>query len=158
MLDLLMIFCAKYLFLVSLGIGGVFFLKASRDEQRSMAMFGVASLALMYLALLLSAQLYTDPRPFVVGHFVPLISHSPDNGFPSDHVLLVSAVAALISVFHRRLGIVLWGIVVLVAVSRVYVGVHHVVDVLASMGIATLVTYLLFLYFKRSQFFHLFHK
>ena len=53
------------------------------------------------IALILG-HLYYNPRPFVVGNFTPLISHSVDNGFPSDHVLLASAIASILYFFSKK--------------------------------------------------------
>jgi undecaprenyl-diphosphatase len=96
----------------------------------------------MYLVAKGLSALYYDPRPFVVGQFVPLIPHAPDNGFPSDHTLFVSAIAAVIFAFERRLGTALFVIAFLVGWSRVGAGVHHLTDILGSMVIASVVTYI----------------
>ncbi len=84
--------------------------------------------------------LYFDPRPFVAGHFTPLLYHIPDNGFPSDHLLLVSVIAMIGTYWNKKLGAVLWILAVIIAIARVYVGVHHVIDVVGSMVIAIAVT------------------
>ena len=136
MFDLLAIFGAKYLFVFSLLSGGVYFLRISRNDQKRLLILGVISLPLIFLTALIAGHLYYDPRPFVVRHFTPLVPHDPDNGFPSDHTLLVSAVAAIISMCNRRVATILWLIAILVALSRVYVGVHHSSDVIASMIIS----------------------
>lgn len=92
---------------------------------------------------------YNNPRPFVVGHFAPLIAHDADNGFPSDHVLVAAGIAAIVFVFHRTTGIVLGLIAALIAVSRVYVGVHHAFDVISSFAIAVMSTWVVHLIDKR---------
>jgi undecaprenyl-diphosphatase len=80
----------------------------------------------------------------VVGNFTPLIPHAPNNGFPSDHTLLVSAIAAICSFYSRRVGVILWVIALYVGISRVYVGVHHPVDIVGSAVIAVTVSLLVF--------------
>lgn len=88
-----------------------------------------------------------NSRPFVKEGFAPLITHAPDNGFPSDHMLLVSSIAIVITFYNKKLGILLWIMAILVGISRVAVGVHHPVDILGSATIAifssTIVYYLL---------------
>ncbi|WP_419188808.1 phosphatase PAP2 family protein [Enhydrobacter aerosaccus] len=64
------------------------------------------------------------------------MAHTPDNGFPSDHTLLLSALAALASCWNGRLSLLLWFIALLVGAARVYVGLHHPVDILGSILIA----------------------
>ncbi len=105
-----------------------------------MAFFAIPA-GLFALALgTLANHLYFDPRPFVALHFTPLVPHAPDNGFPSDHTLLVSAVAMIGTLWNRRLGMALWILAILVAIGRVYVGLHHVLDVIASMVFAVIAT------------------
>ena len=103
--------------------------------------FWCITLPIMYLVLVLVAHVYFDPRPFVVGHFTPLIPHDPDNGFPSDHTLLLSAVASLLYPFNKRASYLLWLCTVTVGVSRVYVGIQHPIDVIGSIIIAVIVSY-----------------
>ena len=131
------VFTAEYFYFASIATLGAYFLFQSRDSQKRMALFAIPA-GLFALALgMLANHLYFDPRPFVVGHFTPLVPHAPDNGFPSDHTLLVSAIAMIGTLWNRRLGIVLWILAFLVAISRVYVGLHHVLDVAGSIAIST---------------------
>ena len=130
------IFAAKYLFVLPvLMLGGYFFLQP-RQEQKNMMLFAIPAALLAYVLALIAGHLYFDPRPFVVGHFTPLVPHAADNGFPSDHTLLASALAAIGMYWNRRLGLSLWIIAAIIAVARVYVGVHHTIDVVGSMLIA----------------------
>jgi undecaprenyl-diphosphatase len=139
-MDALFVFGARYLFLAAPLGALVFFLRQPRSKQKEIVIFSLISLPLIYVLALLASHLYFDARPFIVGHFTPLIPSSTDNGFPSDHMLLVSAVASIVVCFNRRVGIILWSIAVCVGLSRVYVGVHHLVDILGSAGISLGVT------------------
>ncbi len=139
-MDIIFIFGARYLFFLVPLIALVFFLKQPRPKHKEMVIFSVISVTLIYLIALVSSHIYFDPRPFIVGNFKPLIPSSTDNGFPSDHTLLVSAVASVVMYFNRRVGFTLWFIAICVGISRVYVGVHHITDVIGSMLISLLVT------------------
>ena len=136
MINAFFVFAARYLYVAPVIVLGLYLLMRRWPEQKRMAVFGVPAALLAYLLGLLGNQLYIDPRPFVVGHFTPLIAHAPDNGFPSDHTLLVSAIAAVGTFWSIRLGLVLWVIALIVAVARVYVGLHHPIDVLGSIAMA----------------------
>lgn len=148
-MDAFFIFAAEYLYIISVAALAVYFLRQRRDSWLRMALFAIPA-GLFALALgTLGNHLYFDPRPFVVGHFTPLVPHTPDNGFPSDHTLLVSAVAMIGTLWNRCLGIVLWVLALIVAVARVYVGLHHVIDVIGSIIIssaAVLSTYAVYKY------------
>ena len=152
-MNLFFILTAKYLYLVPVAILGVYFLLQERGAWKRMVFFAIPA-GLFALALgTLANHLYFDPRPFVALHFTPLVPHAPDNGFPSDHTLLVSAVAMIGTLWNRRLGMVLWILAILVAIGRVYVGLHHVLDVIASMVfavIATLAWYAILKYVERA--------
>ncbi|MDE2040852.1 MAG: phosphatase PAP2 family protein, partial [Patescibacteria group bacterium] len=123
--DAFFIFCAQYLFVLPIVILGIYFFMQPRENWKRMAAFAVSAALLAYLIGVVGGLSYYDPRPFVVGHFTPLIPHASDNGFPSDHALLVSAVAMIGTMWNRRLGSWLWVLAALVAIARVYVGVHH---------------------------------
>ncbi len=133
-IDRLALFAANYLYLVQLLVALVWFLRQPRVRQAQIIAFGVVFLPLVVLVAEGIGLFYHDPRPFVVGHFTPLIPHSPDNGFPSDHSLLTSAVATLVAYFDLPLGLLLWVLAAGVGAARVYAGIHHPIDVLGAFG------------------------
>lgn len=135
-MDLFFIFGAKYLFILSLIIGVIFFFKSEPEIKKKILVFTLIVLPLAFIISVAAREIYFNPRPFVVGGFEPLIPHEPDNGFPSDHALLVAAVAAIVSVFDKKYSLWLWIIAIVVSLSRVYAGVHHFTDVLGSFAIA----------------------
>lgn len=135
-MDAFFVVVAKYFFVLPVVILGAYFFMHSWGEQKRMALFAIPAGILTFALGRLAGLIYFDPRPFVVEHFTPLVAHAADNGFPSDHTLLVAALAMVGTYWNARLGITLWILAVLVAVSRVYVGVHHPIDVAASIIIA----------------------
>src|SRR5215831_7443380 len=147
MLNTFAIFGANYLWYAIIGIAVLMLFMLPRREQIRILVLAAVVLPLTYLISLIAGALYYDPRPFVIGHFTPLIPHKPSNGFPSDHVLWSAAIAAIIFPSNRWLSAVLWVLVIAVGASRVYVGVHHVTDIVGSMtiaaGVAALVYYAL---------------
>jgi membrane-associated phospholipid phosphatase len=97
----------------------------------------VALGVLAYLVSKALTRVIVDPRPFVEAHTRALIPTSRDNGFPSDHVLLVATLGASLWWIDRRwLGAFAVG-VVLVGLGRLVVGAHHTLDVVGSIAIAT---------------------
>jgi undecaprenyl-diphosphatase len=84
-----------------------------------------------------------EKRPFVVlPHSLLLIHHSADFGFPSDHATAAGAVAVGLLLVSRRLGAFAVVVALLIAFSRVYVGVHYPGDVLAGLGLGAAVVLL----------------
>ena len=94
------------------------------------------ALPLAFLTGRFLSQIIDSPRPFVVENITPLIDHIADNGFPSEHTLLVATVALLVYTEHRVIGILLAVIAILVGLARVFANVHHSIDVLGSVVIA----------------------
>lgn len=134
----IIIFAASYLYILALAVAVVFFLVQPRKIQKNMVVCGVIVAPLAYLLSRIAAFFYYDPRPFVVGHFIPLIAHVADNGFPSDHVLLTGAVAAILWFYNKKLSGILWLLAVLIGAARVLAGVHHVTDIAGSVVIVLL--------------------
>jgi undecaprenyl-diphosphatase len=101
-----------------------------------LAIGGVLALALAKIA----SQLYYDPRPFVTEHIKPLFAHAADNGFPSDHALLISLLGFTVVSYSRKVGATLLAIAVAVGSARVAAHVHHPVDILGSFLISAVAT------------------
>jgi undecaprenyl-diphosphatase len=138
-MDYIIIFGAKYLFILSPIIALVYFLKEPRHTQKRIALLGIVSFVVAYVIAWILGKLYFDPLPFVVDHFVPLIPHAADNGFPSDHTLVTSVIAAVIYVYDKSKGALLWLVAILVGCFRMMAGVHHPIDVIVSVLIALVV-------------------
>ena len=146
--DYFFIFIAKYLHLLAGAIALIWFWKAPKEQKKDIVIFSIIALLAIYAAGKISAWLYFNPRPFVVGDFTPLVLHKPDNGFPSKHVLLVSAIASIIFPFSKKVSASVWLIASLVGIARVYVGVHHSVDVIGSVVISIAMSTFVYFIFK----------
>lgn len=138
MIDTLIIFGAQKLFLLSPIVAAYFFYRASREKKIEMAIFAFFSLPLSFIFSIAARSLYFNPLPFVVKGLEPLITHAPNNGFPSDHVLLLASIASVFSFFHKKAALALWIIAIIVGFSRVYAGIHHFVDIVGSALITLL--------------------
>ena len=77
---------------------------------------------------------FGHPRPIVVHpDALVLVAHSSDPSFPSDHACVAGAVTAALFLVDRRLGAVSGVLALVMAVARVYVGVHWPADVVAGL-------------------------
>lgn len=144
MRDLLFIFGAKYLFLFSFLVAGLFFALTDSQKKKKMVRYSVWFLPILFICSRILALLYYNPRPFISEQIVPLISHSANNGFPSDHTLIAAALAGIVTFFNRKIAFLLWAMAIVVGASRVYVGVHHWIDVFASLVLTIVVAYIVF--------------
>ncbi len=137
-----LIFLAKYLiFLVLLSTLWFFFWLPPQKRQQFLILT-VITLPLIYLTAKFLAFFYYDPRPFVTNHLIPLFTHAPDNGFPSDHTLLSGAIASVTFYFNKKISLFFFTATILIGTARVLAGVHHPVDILGSLIIAIIISYL----------------
>ncbi|MGD8189591.1 undecaprenyl-diphosphatase [Brevibacillus ginsengisoli] len=78
------------------------------------------------------SMMYFRPRPFTSHVVNLLIDKSIDPSFPSDHSAGAFALALSISLANRKLGYGMVILALLLAISRVYVGVHYPFDVIGG--------------------------
>lgn len=94
--------------------------------------------------------LVDEQRPYaVLPDVLVLVSRTTDPSFPSDHACVTGAVAAGLFFVDRRLGWVATALAALMAVSRVYVGAHWPLDVVAGLALGALVSTAVVLLLRR---------
>src|SRR4051794_1580340 len=83
-----------------------------------------------------------EPRPYTeLPHAVVLVSRTTDFSFPSDHAVMAGAVAVGVLLANRRLGLVTAVLALLMAFTRVYVGAHFPLDVIAGLLLGAVVAW-----------------
>lgn len=78
------------------------------------------------------------PRPFDTLHLTPLFMESGFS-FPSSHVTVISAIAVIAWNIDYRLGITFFVFTILVAVSRMIIGVHYPIDVIGGICLGIII-------------------
>jgi undecaprenyl-diphosphatase len=153
MTDVIAIISAEYLFLVSLLVGGTYFLLQFDSEQKKMIILSTIALFISILSIFVLQFIYYNSRPSVVIDFKPLVNHIFNNGFPSIHATLTALIASVMYVFNKKIGLFLLFVSLLVSLSRVYLGLHHFIDIIAGILLAIAIVSL-------TQFFlkHYFYK
>lgn len=137
-------FIAKYFIGIAILAAGYFFLKLPKDQKKRFVIEAVIGGVIAMVLAKVGSKLFYNPRPFVVGHFMPYFSHGNDNGFPSDHTLLSSFLGFLVLRYNKKWGYALLILAAVIGLSRVIAGVHHIVDILGSFlfaGAGMLVAY-----------------
>ncbi len=137
-MSFLIIFGAKYLYLVIGLIAAIVFLISTNSVKKMLLVLSALVLPLSYLLAKILGFFIQSPRPFVVDHLKPLINASTDNGFPSDHTLLSMSIALVIVTYNKKVGGILILLALCVGVSRVLANVHHPSDIIGSIFIAVL--------------------
>ena len=92
------------------------------------------------------------PRPFeMLGGVRQLVEESFKTSFPSNHAALSISLATAVYFYHKKLGIFLFIIAILICLSRIYVGVHFPVDIIVGALIGAVIPLGVASVFKRSR-------
>ena len=105
--------------------------------HRVMPWFALAAATAIGLDLL-GGHVFFDQRPFVRLGVAPLIAHSTDNGFPSDHSAVAAFLAAILWFIDVPAAVVGSVTAVAIGVARIYALVHWPIDVLGGLYIGAL--------------------
>lgn len=146
-LDYFGIFCAVYLIWLMAAVALIFFWQVPRQISRWRYLFVLfSSVAASYLVSALVGLGLGRTRPFgVIDGVNQLISTSfLHKSFPSSHATIAFALAFTVFFFNKTWGLPMLGAAVLVAVGRVYVGVHYPLDVLIGAVLGGLASYIIY--------------
>lgn len=137
----------------------LFFFIYKRDYFKKHFPWILVSFCLSGLCVILTKEWINRPRPLldlgpliksgeVYIHIVgpPLRAHS----FPSGHAQTAFCVATYLSFLFRRFSLILLGLACLVALSRIYVGAHYPLDVIAGAAIGAIFSYIIWLWRKKA--------
>lgn len=125
------------------GIGwivlGVLLLVFARTRRRGAAMLG--ALATEYvLCDLVIKKLVLRPRPYlIISQLELLVAQESSTSFPSGHSASSFACAYMLTRLFGKKGAWAYLPAALIAISRIYVGVHYPSDVVAGVLFGTLV-------------------
>ncbi len=138
----LIILGAKYL-IYAVALIAVALIVWDKELRVRLGILLVLALPLGYVLARLVGHFYSHPQPFAVLGFEPLVAHTVDNSFPSDHTLAAGIFASVVYISNRRVGLGLWVLALLVGLSRMLAGLHWGIDVLASVVLAVVIVFIL---------------
>ena len=118
-------------------------------ERRRTVIYAALSSAMALLVNSIIHLVYYHPRPFVVHHVHLLVHHAADSSFVSDHAVLVFAIAWTFLMRNEQIKYLVFIWATIVAISRIYIGVHYPVDVIGSALLAFGTSLLVIHYLKK---------
>lgn len=126
-----------------------------KDPLKRLKAFGGAgllsiSLAFTFFITQIIKTAVGYPRPFQVLQNVNSLSlHGNFDSFPSAHSAFVFCIAMFVYYYSKSTGIILFALATLVAISRIFVGVHFPLDVIVGALIGVIVPWAIISVFKR---------
>lgn len=93
--------------------------------------------------------LYYKPRPFIAQKVALLITQAHTGSFPSGHAMTAFVFAQLFYFWNKKYSAPVYILAFLVALSRIYVGVHYPIDTLAGIVLGIGVAFIIEFLFKR---------
>ncbi|PRZ43122.1 undecaprenyl-diphosphatase/undecaprenyl-diphosphatase [Antricoccus suffuscus] len=121
-----------------------------RPAVAAAVLTGIATLVAVGLNAQVLSPLIGRVRPCnALPHMTTLLPCNPDYSMPSDHAIIAGAFAAGFWLIDRRLGIIATLLSLLLAFSRVYVGVHYPSDVLVGLVAGALITLAIYALLRR---------
>ncbi|WP_090823917.1 undecaprenyl-diphosphatase [Paenibacillus sp. yr247] len=138
---------AEYLFYL-----GVFVYWFTRTQNnRQMVAEAILSVcAALGVGGIISHFFYRD-RPFVHHSVIQLIQHPANASFPSDHATGAFVIATAFWMFRKKDGIAWLMLAALIALSRIWTGVHYPLDVIAGAMIGMTSAILIHRLFIKSE-------
>lgn len=101
--------------------------------QRHLVIKMAMAIGVSVLASYVLGHAFPHDRPFVDRVGYNFLHHAPDDSFPSDHGTVIFTFALAFLFWHRLWsGVVLMGVAVAIAWSRVYLGVHWPLDMVGG--------------------------
>lgn len=121
----------------------------ARRRNQWAFIYGVVGVGFSALAVMIMNHYYFRPRPYVafpkILPEVDRLFYRPTvSSFPSYPAALTFAFAFGVWLRNKKVGLVLFGLSVVMGLARIYVGVHYPLDILGGAAIGIAVTYLFF--------------
>jgi len=135
------IIAKRLIYLIPLLLAGLWLWGDQR--QRQVALQALVTTAVALACNQAIGMLMPTARPFELGLGVTLLDHAPTPSFPSNHLTIFCCLGLCLWRLRRWLGLSVLAVGLVVAWSRIYVGVHFPLDMVGAIAVAAIVTALI---------------
>lgn len=139
MLDNVMVFITNYVLYLTMLLTFILAIKGKVSEKKAFLLI-ILSIPISILLILGIHLFISEPRPFVTFNFIPLADNKADLSFPSRHATLMAVMAFSYIYFKSKWSVLFLALMLLVGISRIYVGVHYPLDILGGFIVGILAT------------------
>src|SRR3989344_1037512 len=130
-LDNLMVFITHYLIYLTFLLMFILGFKGKIKEKKAL-LLAVLAIPIAILLIKVIHIFINEPRPFVNYHFSPLTGSAANASFPSRHATIMAVIAFAYTYFKSKWSPFFLSLMILVGISRIYVGVHFPIDILGG--------------------------
>jgi len=148
-LDAIAVFFAKYLGYILI-FSLFLFLVKNWKKYWPMAIWALAGAVLArYVIVNIIRWLWERPRPFVENQINLLLPHEATGSFPSGHAAFYFAIATVIYLYNKKIGILFFIGSFLIGIARVFVGLHWPSDILGGVLVGIFFVFLVKKFFEK---------
>lgn len=143
--DTIAILAAKYMPVIFV-IALIYLWIKKGTNTKNIVLYSIYAAILGLIINYVIGLLYFHPRPFMIPVGTTLFPYSAETSFPSDHTTFMISIALMMIYFKgtRKFGILLMILGLIGGFSRVFAGVHFPFDILGSVGVAVIVSLLIY--------------
>lgn len=147
-----MIFGANELIFVTFLVCFLLIIFGQANERKAF-LFIIVGLIFAEILIKITHIFFVEPRPYVFFNIIPLIEHTPDAAFPSEHTTMIATVAFAYLLNKSKYAWVFISMMFWVGFARIFVGVHYPLDVLGGIIYGFFANFLTILINKKIKLF-----
>ncbi|MCF7833672.1 MAG: phosphatase PAP2 family protein [Candidatus Pacebacteria bacterium] len=142
-------FFSYYIFYTLIFVGFVWAIFFSKEKMFNFAVLFSSLLSVTIIVNILKT-FFEIPRPFLSLPIIPFLYESGFS-FPSGHSAIAFALAFSLYFLHKKLGVTFIIFAIIIAISRMILGVHYPFDVLVGMIVGMMTSYFFVKLFNKTK-------